>query len=208
MFDPFRTKAALFLNGSLRFVKIIFLITGMLALSLAGRSQPQLPPFHSRSAANLTLGQLEQLQVGRIFGAFTAMAEDGSMITNKTLAGKVSLVLFWYPGIGFSNRKYVADYLMIDTLAALQKQYKDFQIISLLPDTSGLTRFRWQNPGVNTFTIGKLQSAAVAHELNPGVGMPSCVLVDREGKIIRVSSLGRRQNQEAFADKLKDLMMP
>lgn len=144
---------------------------------------------------------------GMAFGDFSAYTPDGISFTNKNLKGKISLILFWYPSIGTSHGKFVSDYLHLGQLPAFREQCKFFQIVSLMPDTSGLALFRQQNPEADVYTVATLQSHTVMTDLNGGMGMPSCVLVDREGKVVRRSLLGRGLDEEGLAGKIRELML-
>jgi uncharacterized protein YeaC (DUF1315 family) len=180
----------------------------VLAVALAGRAQGSKPSYNtSKEVEKMSPERYARLYVGMVFGDFSAATPDGQILTNKALERKVTLVLFWYPSLAYSNRKYVADYLSLGALPALRQQHRDFQILSLIPDTSALALFRQQNPDAETYTVGNLASFAKAKELNPGRGMPSCVLVDKYGKIAKTSILGKGLDEQAMADKIRELLL-
>jgi hypothetical protein len=140
-------------------------------------------------------------------GDFNAYTPAGAPFTNRNLAGKISLILFWYPSIGTSHGKFDAEYLKLGQLATFREQCKFFQIVSLMPDTAGLALFRQQNPETDVYKVATLQSHGNMTDLNGGMGMPSCVLVDRNGKIVRRSYLGRGLDEEGLAGKIRELML-
>lgn len=184
-----------------------------LLFTIVSTAQTHRPEVISDSHDQSVMTKLQnsnQKYYGMQFGAFDANTPDGKLINNKTLVGKVSLILFWDPHIGYSNRKYDAGFLRLhlNKLGAFREQYKDFQIISLLADTSDLALFQQQNPDVSVFTVAKLTHPITTNELNPGQGTPSCVLVDRYGNVARMSYLGGSLfDEQAMADKVKELVM-
>lgn len=153
------------------------------------------------------LARKSEVLNGAAFGDFNAYTPGGTSFTNRNLAGKISLILFWYPSIGTSHGKFVSDYLNLGQLSAFREQCTFFQIVSLMPDTSGLAMFREQNPEASIYTVATLQSHAGMTDLNGGMGMPSCVLVDREGKVVRRSFLGKGLDEEGLAGKIRELML-
>ena len=189
-------------------MKKLYAVLAITVISISAQAQGSKPPFKtSQGGVKMSPERYAQLYVGMVFGDFSAATPDGQLVTNRMLDRKVSLLLFWYPSLGYSNRKYVADYLRLGNLPALRQQYKDFQIISLVPDTSGLALFREQNLDADVYTVANLGSFAKTRELNPGRGMPSCVLVDKYGKIAKTSSLGSQLDEQAMADKIRELML-
>jgi hypothetical protein len=159
------------------------------------------------SAAITSIEKYAQLFYGMPIPEFSAYAPDGKTISNRSLSGKVSLILFWYPRHGSDHGKLSDYYLKLGTLPALTQQYKDFQIISLLPDTMDLALYRQQHPDLDLFTPANLQSHAKARELCPGRSMPCCALVDRNGNIARTWSLGRSLDEEGMIAKIRELEM-
>src|SRR4051794_22992916 len=68
----------------------------------------------------------QQLYQGMEFGTFKGITTNGRVLTNDTLRGKVTLILFWYPSINMSRMRYLSDFLKLGTVASLGGQYKDF----------------------------------------------------------------------------------
>jgi hypothetical protein len=153
------------------------------------------------------LARKSEVQNGMAFVNFSAHTPGGAPFNNRNLTGKISLILFWYPSISTSQGKFVADYLNLGQLPQFREQCKFFQIVSLMPDTSGLALFRQQHPERDIYTVATLQSHAPMTALNGGMGMPSCVLVDRDGKVVRRSFLGRGLDEDGLAGKIRELML-
>lgn len=138
---------------------------------------------------------------GMILPEFTATLEDGRQLSNASLRGKVSLLLFWYPTCNCFRPD------ALGSLPELVKQYKDFQIVSIMSDTSGLALFRSGHSFVTT--CANVYSEAKCREMNGGNGFPSCVLVSRAGNVARISGMLQQGifDEQAFADKIRELLM-
>jgi hypothetical protein len=110
--------------------------------------------------------------------------------------------------MSYSKGQYQEDFLRFKTLPEPGAPYKDFQIISLIADASELSTFLRQNPDLGRYPIASLQSHQKAAALNGGAGMPSCVLVDRYGRIGPISLLGGRLfDEQAMSDKIRELIL-
>jgi hypothetical protein len=188
--------------------KIIFLTLSIIATLTAQAQQPKTGTESDKHSEFLVrMSKRTELYNGMPLHDFNAYTPGGTPFTNRNLAGKISLILFWYPSIGSSHGKFDAEYLKLGQLTAFREQCKFFQIVSLMPDTTGLTLFRRQNPETDIYTVATLQSHRDMTDLNGGMGMPSCVLVDRNGKIVRRSFLGRGLDEEGLAGKIREMML-
>ncbi len=180
------------------------LLLPLLAVYANAQTSGSAPGTDRPSIASL-LEKRARLHEGMPIGEFIAYTPDGEVLTEKSLSGKVTLLLFWYPTTSSSRDTLKADYLQFSQLPALRKQYRDFRIISLLADTSLLAVYRVQNPVANEYPVATLQSHSKASALNTGMGMPSCMLVDRYGVVVKKAMLNLSLfNEQAMVDKVKE----
>ena len=138
---------------------------------------------------------------GMILPPFEAMMDNGKLLNNASLRGKISLLLFWYPECGCFNPD------VLGALPELTKQHQDFQIISIVSDTGGLALFRSRHALANA--CANIHAEAKMHELNGNNGFPSCVLVGRDGNIARISGFLQKDifDEQGFTDKIRELLM-
>jgi len=138
---------------------------------------------------------------GMLLPEFTAFTTDGRIVTNAYLNGKVSLLIFWDPWCNCFKPE------SLGALPELAKLHKDFQILSLMSDTGRLSVFKNQHPLETPVLI--LPDRETMSALCANNGIPSCVLVDRAGRMVRISGLLLRDifDEQSFADKIRELLM-
>jgi cytochrome oxidase Cu insertion factor (SCO1/SenC/PrrC family) len=191
-------------------MSIVFrlLLVSLLLIPVAAIAQKETAEENELRLAE-TMRKLDKkyaVYVGMPLGDFSGFTPEGKVVDNSALKGKVSLLLFWFPSLRSSGPVYKGEYLQLGKIPALRGAYPDFQIISMAADTAALTRFRSDNPDVETYTVVNLNSHGNAARLAM-VGMPSAILVDRQGNIAHIVHLGKWTDQQAIEDKIRELAL-
>jgi len=173
----------------------------LICIGTIARSQSRIPPITAESKQRYEEEKkIYNNRIGTILSPFVAISTTGVQITNESLIGKVTLLLFWNPWCNcFQPDK-------IKEVQKITANRKDFQIISMMWDTGRLHEFE-QQYGVK-MQVAKLPNQEMERMLSGGEGIPSYLLLDKNGiMVLQMELIPYGWDEERIIAKLKELLL-
>jgi len=173
----------------------------LICIGTLARSQSRMHPVNSESKQNIEdHKRIYDNRIGTILSPFSAISTTGIPMTNESLNGRVTLILFWHPWCNCFPTHGITD---VQKIAANRK---DFQIISMMWDTGRLYEYK-QQLGVN-MQVAKLPNQEIERSLSGGFGIPSFVLLDKNGIIVLQRDFWpNKWDEGSILTKLKEMLV-
>jgi len=145
--------------------------------------------------------KVEQGNIGKNFPAFNAKDINGNTFSNSTLAGKITLINFWFEGC----HPCVAEFEALNEIFEKFRNNKLFNFITFTFDDTltineNLKKYSLRFPIIS-------MSEEECHRLNFGRGFPTNMIVTKDAKVAFIKSGGPTDSKIA-SEEIDSTLVP